>query len=38
MNIETTKHYLKVDYQKLVDFIEQNPQDFIGKLNFTIFE
>ena len=35
MNIETTKHFLKVDYQKLVDFIEQNPQGFVEKLNFS---
>lgn len=31
--METTKHYLNLDYQKLVDFIEQNPQRFVEKLN-----
>jgi hypothetical protein len=35
MNTKTKKQYINVDYQKLVDFIEQNPQDFVGKLNFS---
>lgn len=31
--METTKHYIKVNYKKLVDLIEQNPQEFVEKLN-----
>ncbi|GGC78847.1 hypothetical protein GCM10011508_02860 [Flavobacterium lutivivi] len=33
--METTKHYVNINYQKLVDLIEQNPQEFVEKLNST---